>query len=634
MHQKTKKRKKRKRAEKVPKNEKGPEKRPKRARKAEKAEIGRKKGHFFRFFVFFRFFRFLCFATMATKRRRADGEIGRAVASKALLEYTTSLWNDGAPQGDTIVRNTDPETCVVVEHRAHSFVLKSFCVYFRVCLSGDMIEAQTNRTDLRGHGRAWRAALAFMYTQTFDVEHRDTVIECHKLADYLQAESLRDACVEWVRAYCCADDCCELLAGGIELGSDAIVDVAVECFGKAVSYEPEESAFWYSLSRLRFEHFEALLQCPVPVIAEAALLGAVTHWAQACERDAQSVRRLVSLIDLGHLPLFVLADAVLSGSSVLAPAHDAFATALARAVKGEDVVAPARSRIFSGVIFANRNDGYLELHVGNPAGKLYGVPGTSSVRPRCTYVTCAKRLFALGGLSELGDSSGFVRTVDILDLATGRTTSGPGMSRALAGFACAATTDSIFVCGGCDEDSRATHVIDVLTVHAQSPRWSCFGNMAARRSSCASAVVDGRLYVLGGIGYSGAVLSTVEVFDIATKSATVVGSTTMPLARHSHACVAVGECIYVLGGTGDDDEMSETAMVYNTRSRSWLMLPDMTFARAGHTAAAFAGHIFVCGGAGHTGACERFCTRSQTWAQIALVSPNNASLRPFAVLAV
>ena len=296
--------------------------------------------------------------------------------------------------------------------------------------------------------------------------------------------------------------------------------------------------------------------------------------------------------------------------------------------------APARRRIFKGVIFANRIDAYLELLVGNPAGKLYGVPGSPTTRPRCTYVSCARRIFALGGQSEMGDSAVVVRAVDVLDLATGKTPSGPSMSRALSGFSCATNEESIFVCGGADIDGRATLVIDVLSVSAsQTPRWSVFGSMSARRSSCASAVVDGRLYVLGGISHTGAVLSTVEVFDIATKSATIVGITSMPLARHSHACVAVDQCIYVLGGTSDDDEPTETAMVYNTRGRSWTMLPDMTFARSGHSAAEYGGTIFVCGGAGHNGPCERFCTHSQTWAQIALVS-HDAPLRPSAVLAV
>jgi hypothetical protein len=75
------------------------------------------------------------------------------------------------------------------------------------------------------------------------------------------------------------------------------------------------------------------------------------------------------------------------------------------------------------------------------------------------------------------------------------------MRRALIGFSCAADVDSIFVCGGTNIDGRGTRLIDVLSFGSTTPqRWSLFASMAAPRTSCASAVVDGRLYVLGGIG--------------------------------------------------------------------------------------------------------------------------------------
>lgn len=554
----------------------------------------------------------------------------RQLGSRALTQYTSLLWNDGSPQGDIVVSNTDPETSVVVVHHVHSFILKSFCVYFRVSLQGQMVEAQTRCSSLGHHGGAWLAALAFMYTQDLDIHNGQTAIECYKLADYLEAECLRDACVAWVRRNCGPEDCCELFASGIELNSAAIVEITVECIGTSVSYEPESSTFWASFSRLSFELLETLLRSPkLTVVAEAALFSAVAHWAEAEERDAENIRRIVSLIDLNHLPTFVLADAVLSTSSTLAHANAAFAVALARAVKNEGVETPVRRRIFRGVVFANRDSGRMELFVGNPAGKLYGVPGSPSIRPRCVYITCNSRVFSLGGETA---SSVVVPTVDVLDLASGVTTSAPSMRRALLAFSCATTAQSIFLCGGTDIYGRASQYIDVYSPSQQ--RWSIFCAMTARRASCASVIVDGRLYVLGGIGHTGSVLSTVEVFDIATGSATIVGSTTMPVARHSHACVAVDDRIFVLGGSNDDDQPTETAMVFNIRSRTWQVIPDMLFARSGHSAAEFGGHIFVCGGAGPNGQCERFCTHSESWAQISLLSPQNTPMHPCTVLAV
>jgi hypothetical protein len=567
----------------------------------------------------------------------------QASCAGAFLEYTTGLWNGGAPRGDTTVTNTDPTTGVVVRHTAHGFLLRASSVFFRVALGA---ETSTGRTEIDRGTAAWLAALAFVYTQALDFGDDETsartAVECFELADYLEAEGLRAACVAWMRETVDASTCCALFASGVGLSASGvrlaqdIVEIATECIGTCLSYEPEASSFWSTLTCLRAEHIEALLRSPtLSVVSEAALFDAVVRWADVAACDAGCIQRIVRLLDVVHLPLEVLADAVLDTPRSLAGSTGVFATALARCVKGETGTSTPRAINLRGVAFAHQSapDARLELFVGSPEAKLYAAPGAPTLRERCAYVICGSRLYALGGEVEGARGAPIVvPTVDVLDLASGVSTQGPNMRRAMSGFSCAADASRIFVCGGLDTDGRASQFIDVMcTARA---RWSLCVSMHVRRASCASVVVDGSLYVLGGIAYSGAVLSSVEVLGIASQAPTLV-TTAMPVERHSHVAVGVGRHIYVLGGTSDDDAPSDAAMVYDTTSRAWETLPPMAVPRSGFSAAAFGGYIYVCGGTARTRNCERYCIQSRTWTEISVVCPSQrVPIRPAVVLAI
>ncbi len=512
-------------------------------------------------------------------------------------------------------------------------------------------EAHNRTLELEHNTGAWCSALTFMYTHTlfFDVGAGDgnappsvpKAIACFKLADYLGAESLRRACVAWMREYVSNANCCSLFASGLDLGdmylADAIVQVATERIGACVSYEARGNVFWNTAARLTASHMQCLLRSPdLKVVSESALIDAAISWCENAheeERTPENIVLVMSLVDLQRLSPEFLACMFLSPREVLSPARELFATALARNIAKAPKRAP-RARVIDGMVFARQSAprAPFEFFVGNPEGKMYDTLDAPTFAPRCALVACDKRILAIGGDVETDGVSRAVSSVDILDLVSGVVTQGPSMRAALMCVSLVADSARVFCCGGTDADGGTVQSIDVLS-HAPA-RWSHFATMSSRRTCCASTILRGSLYVLGGInGSTRAVLDSVEVFDLATRESRAT-HTRMPFKRHSHAVVSVGAHIYVLGGTDDDDEPTSTAVVYDPASRVWHELPQMSHARTNFSAAVFGDHIYVCGGTNAEHPCERLCVASRSWARIALASPPHAPLIASVVLAL
>ena len=364
---------------------------------------------------------------------------------------------------------------------------------------------------------AWLAALKFMYTHTLHFDVGDgtgqsppsakKALSCFRLADYLGADCLSLACVEWMREFVSPANCCLLFASGLDMRdtflASSIVAIATEAIGTCISYEPTRDAFWDCLARLSASHMRDLVRShDLKVISESALLDAVIFWAErAVERDERAERAepagaagassgrtdrtteditsIVSLLDLQRIPNDVLAATVLEPRAVLEPTKELFAAALARNVTNAPK-RPPRGRIVQGIVFARQNDhgAPFELFIGDPDGKMYRVHDSPTFTPRCSFVACNKRIVALGGDIEPDGAPRGVPTVDILDLQCvqqggtlqptgdaaplGSVTKGPNMRAALLCSSFVADATRVFCCGGTDPDGRTSQSIDVL----------------------------------------------------------------------------------------------------------------------------------------------------------------------------
>jgi len=123
------------------------------------------------------------------------------------------------------------------------------------------------------------------------------------------------------------------------------------------------------------------------------------------------------------------------------------------------------------------------------------------------------RLYVLGGYAETNwvNDDPFESYVEIVDLATGRVSRGPNLPEARANFACAVVGGKLYVIGGARVAHNAitnTNTTDVLDL--ATGKWSTGLPMPTPRMAGA-AVVDGFIVVPGG--YSGRrAVNNVEVF--------------------------------------------------------------------------------------------------------------------------
>lgn len=564
-------------------------------------------------------------------KRKCDADT-TSIYAKGLEVYTTELWNNGAPNGDTIVTNTDPATHTVFELRLHRFLLMANSRLFSMMLANDaMAESAKGAVSLHVDTDAWTTAVKFMYTQSLDFGNgaqAKRAIQCLMLADFLLAKSLSGACMHWALTRVSRSNCCSLFAHGAEWRDNgsplavpaSIVDAAIECIGRCVSYEPDASIFWRGFRFLPQGRLIELLRSErLCVISESALLDAVSTWAQKNDAD---LRPIVSCLKLHHVPQTVLASLILSPPPHLASIKDTLSSALATSVTGTAASGP-RARVSLGMLFAHRTPAGTEMLVGNPAAKVHRIAAPTTLKQSSRLVVSGNLLFSIGG--ELPSPLHSTSAVDVLDLNSGTITSGPCMRMPLAAFSCAANSERIIVCGGEQENGLVSMYIEAL--HVETSKWHVMATMNTRRRMCASVICHGRLFVLGGLSPSGLALRSVEVFEMVAPFVMLAGAT-LPLARHSHAAVAIDAFVYVLGGNDDEDAATSTVMCFDTIALTWTDAPAMLVARSDFSAAAFEGHIYVCGGASIGPECEVYCPESRTW------SPLPLGFRPSVALAI
>ena len=183
------------------------------------------------------------------------------------------------------------------------------------------------------------------------------------------------------------------------------------------------------------------------------------------------------------------------------------------------------------------------------------------------------------------------RTMEIIDLQTGKVTTGPAMPFAKTMFGCVVVDGRILVIGG--QKRRSTdHIVCTNTTEIFDPvsnQWSAGINMPTARR-CTATLVDGYVIVLGG--YEGRQASRrVEVFTPRDKVWHRL--TDLKESANPSATVWCGNYLFLFG----DQAARSRQLVYDLRSKQLvpypLAMPNSDFAAAlWHE-----GKIYVVGGA-------------------------------------
>jgi N-acetylneuraminic acid mutarotase len=169
------------------------------------------------------------------------------------------------------------------------------------------------------------------------------------------------------------------------------------------------------------------------------------------------------------------------------------------------------------------------------------------------------------------------------------------MAQRRAGFAAAAFSGLLYVCGGYDgvgflRSAERFHPAPEKGV------WEPIAPMNNKRHCGAAATLDGRFYVCGG--YNGEVaLSSTESYDPVTNTWELMAP--MSHRRHGAAAAVLDGKIYVCGGNSGSEALY-SAERYDLERGVWEDLPNMKFKRTVPFAVVLDNKVYVCSGCNGT----------------------------------
>jgi N-acetylneuraminic acid mutarotase len=161
----------------------------------------------------------------------------------------------------------------------------------------------------------------------------------------------------------------------------------------------------------------------------------------------------------------------------------------------------------------------------------------------------------------------------------------------------------LYAVGGASTTAAKTiqsyRTLEILDL--QTGRWRTGPPMRFARHHVGAAALGGSLYVVGGRGRSSLSLAFTERFDPRTGRWEVLPA--LPQGVGGLAAVAAGGQVVAVGG-GDDEEkwVTGAAWALDPELERWRRLPNLVQARHGHGAAAIGARVYVFGGAPCPGA--------------------------------
>ncbi|MCW5547546.1 MAG: hypothetical protein KIT44_01130 [Opitutaceae bacterium] len=199
-------------------------------------------------------------------------------------------------------------------------------------------------------------------------------------------------------------------------------------------------------------------------------------------------------------------------------------------------------------------------------------------------------LHVLGGDSKFANVRRVERSVEVIDLKTGKVRAGPRMPLSRREFGCVVLDGKLYVIGGQYERNGALYTTNrVAVLDLQSEKWVDGPPMPTPRSSSAVLVAGNFIIVPGGFG-RGQKQAVVEVLNPEVGKWSQLPSLSEP--RSAHTSVFIGNHIVMFGDYDHPDQI----MAYDLRSKEsaiyWL-----SYKTARHAAAVAAGHrVYAVGG--------------------------------------
>lgn len=266
------------------------------------------------------------------------------------------------------------------------------------------------------------------------------------------------------------------------------------------------------------------------------------------------------------------------------------------------VGAAGRVYLGTGVDLAYTNSGLVSvgrIYVFDPGSRRYTQLADTPVRVDHPLLTAGGGfLYLVGGYADGVPTANTWR----YSLAEQRWSKLAPMPTARGALGGAVIGDQLLAVGGSAQSlerpvpERTLEILDL-----RSGRWRTGPPMRFARHHVGAAVLAGRLYVVGGRGQSDYSLGYTERFDPSAGSWETLSE--LPQGAGGLAVVTAGGVLIAIGGGDDPEEwVTGATWAFDPGRNRWRPLPDLLQARHGHGAAALGGRVYVFGGAPCPGA--------------------------------
>ncbi len=228
-------------------------------------------------------------------------------------------------------------------------------------------------------------------------------------------------------------------------------------------------------------------------------------------------------------------------------------------------------------------------------------PSLPSIVQENAVLAVGDALWVLGGFQNLA----LVDRVRVLDPGAESWRDGPSLPRALHHMNAAVVGDEVFILGSLEGFAfAATGDSWRLDTRTASPSWVSVTAMptARRRGSAGVAVVGGDVYVIGG--FRNGAVDEADIFDTTRPDAHDAWRALpdLPGERDHAGAAAIDGKVYLVGGRDTNiTSVRDDLWVFDPAAPGlgWVALPPLPTPRGGIAVAAFEGLLVVVGGEGN-----------------------------------
>ena len=509
--------------------------------------------------------------------------------SQKLLQYVEEQRKQGSFNDVTIIADKQSIPC-------NKLVLSCYSKFFEMLFRTNFKEKYQNQVEINGFdGQIIELIIDYIYSGSVKIENKN-VMDIVSASDYLQLDSLKHFCFEFLESEVTAENCLEVIRASILYKPGSCLDKAYQLLSENLE-EISQTEMFQVLSKT--ELISILEKMKKNESSEEAKYTAITHWVK-CDRETRSkdFPQLFQSIDLNKLPFEFLKNVATTDSLV----EDNFICTKA-------VLACCMSML--NKMKSNESGSKILCIVGNDSKQVFEL-SDSFRKSNKTYPqlpvevlnNCVAKvnnfIYIVGGWK-----SNKVYQMNLNDPVL-QWREVASMNKARSQFGCGVFNGTLVVAGG---SHRLATLASTELYEEQSNTWRMISSLNRSRNGHALVVCEGRLYAIGG-----ELDSSVECMrDVGSKWEEVAS---MKTSRCNFATVNCSGYIYAIGGW--QEFMAQKSVErYNPDGDEWIGVAPMNIARYGHSAYVKQNKIFVVGGTNDEGKfvheVECYDTRSNTW---------------------